>query len=476
MSNQQKSKIELRHLMTSKKSKIKNIFSSNTLGSINKDYTEKKIFNELSHNFLKNYSANSLTNQTCINHSHKKILIKEKLRVNNNRKITLNMNHNHNKLIKFPLKLNYKQSISLKNLGEEENINNAPLRLSDKRKNTNTKIELFSTNSTLSFLNIKDNNKENSKPVKIKCFNYNHNNNINTKKKLSSTLIERKLILKSKSNSKIKIKHIKNNLSLDKNFKIKLQKNHKNNYLKDNIFNNSNKSIEFGLTYMKPINKRRNLSIGINENNNNNSNSNTNSIKELYTKKLKKNNLNSSNNLFDNMSYSLNKNQSNDNGNWYKRGFTFSKKINLNTYYKPSSINNNSKKKFNLSSLPNLLFNNYLNRNNYTLSTNDLFNNREKGQNITKYNYKKKSSFQNLFETKKASKNIKLKKLNHKGYKTNLFLKKEEDKKNSNNENNDNTINNQLKHIHFGIKSLLNGLCSIYLNANKSKNNNQNIN
>jgi hypothetical protein len=81
-----------------------------------------------------------------------------------------------------------------------------------------------------------------------------------------------------------------------------------------------------------------------------------------------------------------------------------------------------------------------------------------------------------LLETKKISKNFKLKKLNHKGYKTNLFLKKEEDKKNSNNENNDNTINNQLKHIHFGIKSLLNGLCSIYLNANKSKNNNQNIN
>ena len=471
MSNQQKSKIELRHLMTNKKSKIKYIFSSNTLGSINKENTEKKIFNDLSHNFLKNYSTNSLTNKTCINHSHKKILIKEKLRLNNNRKITLNMNHHHNKLIKFPLKLNYKQSISLKNLGEEENISNAPLRLSDKRKNTNTKIELFSTNSTLSFLNIKDNNKENSKPVKIKCFNYN-NNNINTKKKLSSTLIERKLIQKSKSNSKIKIKHIKNNLSLDKNYKINLQKNHKNNFLKDNIFNNSNKSIEFGLTYMKPINKRRNLSIGINEN----SNSNTNSIKELYTKKLKNNNLNSSNMLFDNMSFSLNKNKTNDNGNWNGRGFTFSKKINLNTYYKPSSINNNSKKKFNLSSLPNLLFNNYLNKNNYTLSTNDLFNNKDKVQNISKYNSKKKSSFQNVFETKKISKNIKLKKLNHKGYKTNLFLKKEEDKKNYSQENNDNNINNKLQHIHIGIKSLLDGLYSIYLNANKAKNKNQNIN
>jgi len=474
MSNQQKSKLELRHLMSNKKSKIKSIFSSNPLGSINKETTEKKMSNDLSLNFLKNYSTTSLTNKTCINHNHKKIVIKEKLRLNNNRKIALNMNHHHNKHIKFPLKLNYKQSISLKNLGEEENINNAHLRLSDKRKNNNnTKIELFSTNSTLSFLNIKDNNKENSKPIKIKCFNYNHNNNINTRKKFSATLIERKLMQKSKSNSKIKIKHIKNNLSLDKNIKINLQKNHKNNFLKENIFNNSNKSIEFGLTYMKPINKRRNLSIGINES----SNSNTNSIKELYNKKFKQNNLNSSNMLFDNISFSLNKNQTNDNGNWNRRGLSFSKKINLNTYYKPSTINNNSNKKFNLSSLPNLLFNNYLNKNNYTLSTNDLFNNREKGQNISKYNSKKKNSFQNLFETKKMKKNIKLKKINHKGYKTNLFLKKEEDKKNSYNENSDNTINNQLQHIHCGIKSLLDGIYSIYLNASKIKNNhNQNIN
>ena len=467
MSNQQKSKIELRHLMSNKKSKIKSIFSSNPLdSSMNKENGEKKIHNDLSLNFLKNFSSTSLINKTCINHSHKKIILKENLRINNNRKIALNMNHHHNKLIKFPPKLNYKQSISLKNLNEEENKNNVPLRLSDKRKNTNTKIELFSTNSTLSFLNIKDNNKENSKPVKIKCFNY-KNNNINTKKKFSATLIERKLIQKSKSNSKLKVKHIKNNLSLDKKIKINLQKNHKNNFLKENIFNNSNKSIEFGLTYMKPINKRRNLSIGINES----SNSNTNSIKELYNKKLIQNNSNSSNILFDNMSFSLNKNQINDNGNWKRRGLSFSKKKNLNTYYKLNTINNISKKKFNLNSLPNLLFNNYLNKNNYTLSTNDLFNNREKGHNITKYNSKKKSSFQNLFETKKMKKNIKIKKLNYKRNKTNLFLKKEEDKKNSYNENNDNTINNHLQHIHNGIKSLLEGIYSIYLNANKIKNN-----
>jgi len=277
MSNNLKTKIESRQ-QSNKKLKNNKIFSSNTLGSINKETTEKKIFKDLSLNFLKNYSTTTLTNKTCANHNHKKIIIKEKSRLNNNRKIALNIN-NHNKYIKFPLKLNYKQSISLKNLGEEENILNAPLRSSDKRKNTNTKIELFSTNSTLSFLNIKDNNKDTSKPVKIKCFNYNK-----TKKNFSSTFIERKIRQKTKSNNKIKIKHIKNNLSLDKKSKTNLQKIKKQGTKDNNLFNTSNKSIEFCLSYMKPINKRRNLSIGINEN----SNSNTNSIKDLYKKKLNK--------------------------------------------------------------------------------------------------------------------------------------------------------------------------------------------
>ena len=88
MSNQQKSKIELNHLMSNKKSKIKNLFPSNPLASINKENIEKKIPNDLSLNFLKNYSTTSLITKTCINHSHKKIVIKEKLRVNNNRIIS----------------------------------------------------------------------------------------------------------------------------------------------------------------------------------------------------------------------------------------------------------------------------------------------------------------------------------------------------------------------------------------------------
>jgi len=463
MSNQQKSRIESRQ-QSNKKVKNKNIFSSNTLcsiGSINKEKTEKKLFKDLSLNFLKYYSTASLNNKTCVNHSHKKIIIKDKLRLNNTKNITLK---NNNKFIKFPLKLNNgKQSISLKNLIEEENILNMPIRLSDKRKNTNTKIELFSTNSTLSFLNLKDNNKDICKPIKIKCFNKDK-----TKKKFSSTFFEKKINLKTKLNSKIKIKHIKSH----KKIKINLQKNKKPG-IKDNIFNNSNKSIEFGLSYIKPINKRRNLSIGQNDN----SNSNTNSTNELYNKTIKKKYLNCSNLLFDNMSFSLN-NYKNINESGYKNGngymFT-NNKVDLNNFYKINKINNENKKN-NLSSLPNLLCNNYMNMHNYTVSANDLFNINYKNNKNLKY-YNNKSSYQNIFEQKKENPNyIKIKKIDYKScnYKFNtnknfnkIYKLNEKEEKNCNNEYN---INKQLKNIHSGIKSLLDGLYNIYLNANRNEN------
>ena len=477
MSNQTRI-IESRQ-QSSQKIKEKNKLSSNTLGSINKVNTEKKIFKDLSINFLKNFNCTTLSNKTCVNHSHKKIVIKEKSRMNNNnnKKLTLNLN-NHNKYSKFPLKLNYKQSISLKNLIEEENILNAPLRSSDKRKNTNTKIELFSTNSTLSFLNIKDNNKESSKPIKIKCFkNYN-----NSKNNFSSTFIEKKLRQKSKSNSKIKIKHIKNNLSLDKKLNLNVKKYNKNKNLKENTFNNSNKSIEFCLSYMKPINKRRNLSIGINEN----SNSNTNSIKEFYNLRNNPNKFYSSNMLLDNMSISLNKNKNNENSQIKRRAYSISKKINLNTYYKPGTINNNSKNKFNLSSLPNLLYNNCMNKHNFTLSTNDLFNIKDKNRKIMKYN-KNKSSKKNLFEQKKIKKNyIKIKNIDYKTKNKKISLNKINNNKDDKNinikikhiktNNNNNEYNRHLNSIHIGVKSLLDGLYNIYLKANKTTNNIININ
>jgi len=431
MSNEIKIKIESRQ-QSNKKIKNKNIFSSNTLGSINKENTEKKILKDLSLNFLKYFSTTSLTNKTCINHNHKKILIKEK-RFINNKNITLKNNH---KFIKFPLKLNHKQSISLKNLVEEENLLNVQMRSSDKRKNTNTKIELFSTNSTLSFLNIKDNNKDLSKPVKIKCFN-------------NDTFIEKKIKSKVKSNSKLKIKHIKNSLNSHKKIKINLQKNKKLG-IKENIFNNSNKSIEFCLSYMKPINKRRNLSIGLNDN----SNSNTNSINELYNKKIKKKYLNYSNLLFNNMSFSLNnlKNK-NEFGYGYKNGNTFyNNKNGQKNFYKINTINNENKKN-NLSSLPNLLCNNYINMHNYTISTKDVFNN-NKNKNILK----NKSCNQNYI------------KINNIDYKSDVNKNFNKDKK-VRKCNSQYNINNQLKNIHLGVKSLLDGLYNIYLNANTNENN-----
>ena len=84
---------------------------------------------------------------------------------------------------------------------------------------------------------------------------------------------------------------------------------------------------------MKPINKRRNLSLGNFENSNN---SNTNSIQDLNKKMIKNNNLNSSNLLFDNISFSQNKN--NEFGYIKGRGSSFSKKLNLNTYWKKTII------------------------------------------------------------------------------------------------------------------------------------------
>jgi hypothetical protein len=443
MSINPKAKIESRQQQHKAKNKINNInkiLSSNTLGSINKEASEKKILKDSSLHFLKNITSTSLTNKTYANHIHKKIIIKEKLKFNENRKIALNLN-NHGKYAQYPLKLNYKPSMSLKNLIEEDNLLN-----SDKRKNTNTKIELFSTNSTLSFLNIKDNNKELLKPVKIKRFNYNK-----TKKIFSSTFIERKIRQKTKANTKLKIKHIINNLSLDKKPK-KLQKNQQ--YLikdnNNNIINNSNKSIEFCFSYMKPINKRRNLSLGINDNSNN---SNTNSIKDLYKKKIKhKTNSNSSILLYDNKSFSLNKKKNNESGYGcgQGRGSSFSKKRNISTYCQ-KNFNNKSKTKFNLSSLPNLLCNNYMNMQNKTISNNDLFNNKFKK---VANNNKNKRSYPNLFDKKNSNKNlIKLNNNSINKYKNNYNeSNKKYDVINNNNENNS---YKQLNNIHLGIKSLL---------------------
>ena len=122
MSNNPKAKIESRQ-QSLKKLKNNKLVSSNTLGSTNKELTEKKILKDLSLNFLKNFSNASLTNKTCANHNHKKIIIKEKSKINNNRKISLKIN-NQNKKMKFPLKIKIsnKQSVSLKNLAEDENI------------------------------------------------------------------------------------------------------------------------------------------------------------------------------------------------------------------------------------------------------------------------------------------------------------------------------------------------------------------
>jgi hypothetical protein len=222
---------------------------------------------------------------------------------------------------------------------------------------------------------------------------------------------------------------------------------------------------------MKPINKRRNISLGIFENSN--SNTNSYSIQDLNKKKkIKNNNLDSSHLLFDNISFSQNKN--NEFGYTKGRGSSFSKKINLNTFFKSTNNNNNSKKKINLSSLPNLLCNKYMNIHKNTVSTNDLFNINNK--NIMIFNYKNKSKYQNLFEQKKSNKNyIKLTNKLFNSYKNNSNMNKIKNnnmKKEEINFDNDKYImSKKLKNIQIGIKSLLDGLYTIYLNANVPANN-----
>ena len=428
---------------------IKSMFSLDTLSSISKEKIGKKILNDLSFNYLKNYTITSYPSHTCVNHSHKKIIISEISKPNYNKKIFHNLNKS--KLKKYPLKLNYKPSKSLKDLLDEEKLLNSNLRPNHSRKNTNTKIELFSTNSTLSFLNIKDSYKDIGKSVKIKNKNINDKSKI--KKKFTATFIENKIKQYIKTNSSIK------NKRADKD-KENISSNKKN---KTNILK-KNKSHDFCLSCNKYINKNKNYSFYIKENKNANSKKefyhNSNNNKKYITK--------STNLLLENLSFSLNKSKNKNKCN-NKNKIIKKDSISKNT---TCSINNNNKK-----SLPNLLSNNII------------FNFNDK--NKTKIEkYKIRNSYQNLLEHKKKNKNFnkiriidnkKIKKL-FKNFKTiNKVVKDVKSNKISKSEEkiiiNKNIeikedINNKLNKIENDVKSLLNGFYSIYL---KSQNNNKNI-
>ena len=426
------------------------MFSLDTLTSISKEKIGKKILNDLSFNYLKNYTITSQPNHTCVNHSHKKIIISEMSKPNYNKKIFHNLNKT--KLKKYPLKLNYKPSKSLKDLLDEEKLLNSNLRPNHSRKNTNTKIELFSTNSTLSFLNIKDSYKDIGKSIKIKNKNINDKSKI--KKKFTATFIENKIKQYIKTNSNIKNKRSdKENISsYKKNKKYILKKN---------------KSHDFCLSYNKYINKKNNSSFYVKEN------KNTNSKKEMYnnSNNIKKYITKSTNLLLENITFSLNKIKNKNKSN-NKNKLIKNDSISKNTSY---SINNN--KKINLCSLPNLL------------SNNNIFNFNDKN-NCKVEKYKIRNSYQNLLEHKKKNKNFKkiriidnkkIKKL-FKNFKTiNKVVKDVKSNKNSKSEEkifinknieNKEDINNKLNKIENDVKSLLNGFYSIYL---KSQNNNKNI-
>ena len=419
MSYLSKQKIESRQKNKKFPIKNKNVFSLDTLGDIVKEKTtKKKFFKDLSLNYLKNYTIPTHQNNTCINNSHKKIIIKEISKPSHNKKIFNNLNKA--KFKKYPLKLNlnYKQSKSLKDLLEEEKLLNLNLRPNHTIKNTNTRIELFSTNSTLSFLNIKDSNKEISKIIK------NENSKNKNNKKFCATFFENKIKQYIKFNSNLK---------------------NKKQGLK-------NKSTDFFSSYKKNINKNRNTFL-------NNENSNTNSTKEFYNINISKKNINSTNNLLlDNISFSLNKNKISSKSKLVKNR-TNSK------YNRTCSIKYNNKK-LNLCSLPNLLCNNYI------------FNYNDKN-NLNIKKYKNRNSYQNLLEHKRRNKNlnkiskiIDSKKLKNifKDFKTINRNNKETKKiKNCKSEKkiiiNKNDIGDKLKKIETNVQLLLNGFYSIYLNS-----------
>ena len=431
------------------------MLSLETLSNINKEKIGNKIFNDLSFNYLKNYTITSHPNNTCyVNHSHKKIVKNGNSNLNHNKKIFHNLSKV--KFKKYPLKLNYKQSKSFKNLLDEEKLLNLNLRPNHARKNTNTKIELFSTNSTLSFLNVKENNKEKGKSVKIK----NMNAKSKIKKKFAATFIENKIR-----------QYIKNNSS-NKNHKVDKENISSYTKYKKNIIK-KNKNHELYLSYNKKINKKRNSSYLIKED----KNKYTNSIKEFCNISINKNYTNSTNLLIDNISLSLNKSKiKNKNKNRIHNKNKLIKNDLVDKYNTTCSINtkNKNNRKLNLCSLPNLLCNNYI----FKLNLND------KNENTKKY--KNRNSFQNLLEHKKQNKNLnkikiinnkKLKKL-FKNFKTiNRTCKdikliknsKSEEKINSNKITED--IKNKLNKIEYGVKSLLDGFYSIYL---KSKQNDKN--
>ena len=448
MSNIKKQKIESRQKLTKKSSIAKNIASLDTLNSINKEKAKpgKKILNDLSLNYLKNYTIACQQNKTCMNNTHKKIIINEISNPSHNKKIFHNLSKA--KFKKYPLKLNYKPSKSLKDLLEDEKLLNLNLRPNHSRKNTNTKIELFSTNSTLSFLNIniKDSNKELPKPDKSKNINEkSKNKNNNDKKKFSATFIENKIRQYIKFNSTIKNKKCsKYDISLNKSSKINKTK--------------KNKTIECFLSYKKNINKKRNISYLIHDN------SNTNSVKDPFNNNVNRKNTNSTNLLLDNISFSLSKNKIKN-----KTKNKLIKKRTNPQYNKTCSINDN--KKLNLCSLPNLLCNNYI------------FNYNEKIKDNTN-KYKNRNSYQSLLEHKKNKKNCnKIKIIDNKKIK-NLFKNFKtfnRDKKNNKtiknskseekiclNKNKTDSIKIKLDTIENNVKSLLNGFYSIYLNSQQN--------
>ena len=425
-----------------------------------KESSKKKIPKDLSSfcqsSFLNNYSTISL-NTKCSTNNKKKL--KESKSKNKNNKNSFLFN---GKIKKYPMRLCYKATSSVKNFRDYSNFPKLPkihdnnISSNEISKNLTTKTDLFSTNSTLSIINVKD---IDLKPHIMKI-NY-------LEKKLNKKQNKLKMLNENKTNLEYKInnKYIKKKIN-----KIISKKNISRLICNKKLLNNSEtKSIEKLPSTIKRHKKEFTLSF-INPNNFKNYKINNNK----FTKKV----------IPDNFFISIKKAEKSENKNIGVNNFNI-KKLNLTTYNKPInyfSVNNGrsslNKKKYKLSSFQNL----FDNMSNLSNSSKDLLINKNKKHQNNFLKYHEKNFRANINKNLLNHFCNNLKKCKSSGYKVKK-IKNNYHKKNNKtiivdnqnniirNENQDDTgrneCNKNLRSVNNRLAVLLKILYGIYL---KTKN------
>ena len=435
-------------------------FLPNSLYITIKESSIKKIPNDLSSfyqsSFLNNCSTTSLLTKSSTNNKKK---LKEKKSTNKNTKKNFLLNE---KVKKCPMRLYYKATSSVKNFRDCNNFSKLPkihgnnISSNEISKNFITKTDLFSTDSTLSIMNIKD---IDLKPHIMKI-NY-LENKLNKKQTKLVALNENKINIEFNINNKFTKKKYNKITSKQKLPRL--------NCYKKELNNSENKNIDKMSSTVKSHKKEFSLSL----------------INTKYFKRYKINyNKITKKTIPENFYISINNRKKSENKKTGINNFNI-KKLNISTYNKTInyfSVNNgrrnSSNKKHILGSFPNL-FENTINLNN---SNKDLLNNKTKNyqnnflqnhDNNLKANINKNllNQFSNNFIRSKSS-GYKIKKVKNKYYKQNNKTIIEENKKNEITRENQDDVegiecNKNLTDINNRLAVLLDKLYQIYL---KSKN------